>query len=208
MAPHATIDEHYGPTDPYDDDRPVDSVPALSLHPEMFTASSDQPHENEWYRNFQSSYKVTEQPLHATRPLRIIIIGAGCAGLNIAFKAARQLSNVSFAIYEKNTDVGGTWLENRYPGCTCDIPSHAYQWSFWRNPGWSSYYSSSEEIWAYMKRWAVEGGMERDVRFGHKVSQARWNEEEGVWEVEGTKEDGKRFTDRGQVLASCHGALK
>ena len=59
-----------------------------------------------------------------------------------------------------------------------------------------------------MKKWAVESGVESEVRFGHRVKEARWVEEEGVWEVEGTREDGSRFVDRGEVLASCHGALK
>ena len=141
--------------------------------------------------------------------MRILVIGAGAAGLNIAFKAARQLSAVSIAVYEKNGDVGGTWLENRYPGCTCDIPSHSYEWSFRRNAAWSSYYSGSEEIWRYLKAWAVASGAERAVRFGHRVEAARWDEREGLWVVEGTRlEDGSRFVDRGEVLASCHGALK
>ena len=187
-----------------------DSVPALSPRPELSSTSSSRPHENEWYRNFSppTPYTITEKPLHTPRALRILIVGAGASGLNIAFKAARQLTNVSFAIYEKNADVGGTWLENRYPGCTCDIPSHSYQWSFHRSPEWSSYYSSSEEIWTYLKKWAVESGVAQEVRLGHRVKEARWREEEGVWELEGTREDGTVFRDRGEVLASCHGALK
>lgn len=199
MAPHATF-ESQTPAPFY--------PPALSLQPEIITRDSEAPHENLWYRNFSTPYTITEKPLQTPRPLRILIIGAGAAGLNIAFKARRQLSNVSFAIYEKNTDVGGTWLENKYPGCTCDIPSHSYQWSFWRNPEWSSYYSSSEEIWRYMKQWAVESGVEKDVKLGHRVEMAKWVEDEGVWEVRGTKGNGERFVDRGEILASCHGVLK
>ena len=188
---------------------PMNGVPGLSLCPEISKPlTSCMSHENEWYRKFHPSYSITEQPLHTPRPMRILIVGAGAAGLNIAFKAARQLSNVSFTIYEKNNDVGGTWLENRYPGCTCDIPSHSYQWSFRRNPEWSSYYSSSEEIWDYMKQWAVESGVEKDVRLGHRVSEARWEEDEGLWAVKGTRADGSSFVDRGEILASCHGALK
>lgn len=135
-------------------------------------------------------------------------IGAGCAGLNIAFKAARQLTNVSFVIYEKKANVGGTWLENRYPGCTCDILSHSYQWSFHRNPEWSSYCSSSEEIWKDVKNWAVESGVEKEVKFGHRVKQARWIEEDDMWEVEGTREDGTRFVDRTAWSSTCSSWFK
>ena len=60
----------------------------------------------------------------------------------------------------------------------------------------------------YMKKWAVESGVAQEVKLGHRVKEARWREEEGVWELEGTREDGTVFRDRGEVLASCHGALK
>ena len=183
--------------------------PPLSLKPQP-TEEPPVPelHENEWYRQSFEGYKVEEQLLHTKRPLRVIIVGAGAAGLQIAYKAERQLENVSWVIYEKNTDVGGTWLENRYPGCTCDIPSHSYQFSFYRNPNWSSYYSKSEEIWKYFKDFAIENNLEKYVRFKHEVEEARWIEADGVWEVTIQRPDGTTFTDRGEILASASGVLK
>lgn len=188
-------------------------VPALSLQPQFLSNVSKKPskeqlHENEFYRQSFSNYTITETPVFTKRPLRMIIIGAGAAGLQIAYKAIRQLVNVDFQIYEKNNDVGGTWLENRYPGCTCDIPSHSYQWSFARNPEWTSYYSSAEEIWRYLKKFAVDEDLEKYVQFQHKVEQAKWIDEEGVWEVKVRGPDGRVFVDRGEILASCHGVLK
>lgn len=187
----------------------VEQPPALSLIPQ-FTKQSDNSgrHENDWYNQSFDGYTITEEPLHAKRPLRMIIIGAGAAGLQIAYKAERQLENISFQIYEKNNDVGGTWLENRYPGCTCDIPSHSYQWSFWRNPKWTAYYSSAQEIWQYLKDFAVENDLEKHVRFEHKVLEARWHEDDGVWEVKIQKPDGSIMTDRGEIMVNCHGVLK
>lgn len=64
------------------------------------------------------------------RKIRVICIGAGLAGIVSAYRIQKELENVEFAIYEKNPDLGGTWLENRYPGCACDVPSHAYQIPF------------------------------------------------------------------------------
>lgn len=83
-------------------------------------------HENDWY-SFKSfdGYRVSEQPLFRRRQIRVIVVGAGACGLQFAYKAEKLLKNVDLQIYEKNHDVGGTWLENRYPGCTCDIPSHS-----------------------------------------------------------------------------------
>ena len=84
-----------------------------------------------------SKYSVSHLPIHTPRQLRLICIGAGIAGIAAAYKYQRQLTNVSFVIYEKNDDIGGTWLENRYPGCACDIPAHGYTYSWQGNPEWS-----------------------------------------------------------------------
>lgn len=62
----------------------------------------------------------------STRPVKVLTIGAGFSGILLAYHIQKQCENVEFKIYEKNHDIGGTWLENRYPGCGCDIPSHAY----------------------------------------------------------------------------------
>jgi hypothetical protein len=60
------------------------------------------------------------------RRLRILSIGAGVSGILMAYQIQKLCENVDHVIYEKNEDIAGTWLENRYPGCACDIPSHAY----------------------------------------------------------------------------------
>ncbi|EXJ82704.1 hypothetical protein A1O3_06518 [Capronia epimyces CBS 606.96] len=185
------------------------NAPSLGFHGHIDSPKEDEVHENEWYRQFHPDYSVAETPLHTPSGVHIIIVGAGAAGLNIAYKAARQFApgEVTFSIYEKNEDVGGTWLENRYPGCACDIPSHAYQWTYAPKPDWSSYYAGSEEIWQYIKTWAVENDLLEKVKFGHKVTRAEWDEDEGIWKVQGVDRDGKPFTDEGSVLASCHGLL-
>jgi hypothetical protein len=56
------------------------------------------------------------------RPLSLIIIGAGFSGIYCGVRIPERLRNVKLTIYEKNAGVGGTWYENRYPGCACDIP--------------------------------------------------------------------------------------
>lgn len=82
-------------------------------------------------------YEVLQEPIHTVQPKRLVCIGAGIAGIAAAYKYQRDLENVDFVIYEKNHDVGGTWLENRYPGCACDIPAHGYTYSWEGNPNWS-----------------------------------------------------------------------
>jgi len=82
-------------------------------------------------------YQIVEQEIHRRRKMRLICVGAGISGIAAAYKYMQRLQDVEFVIYEKNDDVGGTWLENRYPGCACDIPAHGYTYSWEGNPNWS-----------------------------------------------------------------------
>ena len=67
------------------------------------------------------------------RKIKVLSIGAGVSGILMAYRIQKECQNVEHVIYEKNDDIGGTWLENRYPGCACDIPSHAYTYNFAMN---------------------------------------------------------------------------
>ena len=66
--------------------------------------------------------KLKEEPVENFRPLRVICIGAGYSGIYMAIRIPEWLRNVDLTVYDKNADIGGTWYENRYPGCACDIP--------------------------------------------------------------------------------------
>jgi cation diffusion facilitator CzcD-associated flavoprotein CzcO len=170
--------------------------------------ASDAHHQNEWYNQDFDGYRITEQPLHAKRHIRMVCVGAGAAGLQIAYKAERLLENVELQIYEKNHDIGGTWLENRYPGCTCDIPSHSYQFTWEKNPNWSHFYSSSEEIWRYFKHVSTKYDLEKYVQFNTKVQSARWDEDAGMWRLSLTAPDGSQFEDECEILVNGSGVLK
>ena len=74
---------------------------------------------------------IREENFGTKKKMRIAMLGAGISGINFFKFAEEKLENVDIVCYEKNHDVGGTWLENRYPGCACDIPSVVYQFP-WR----------------------------------------------------------------------------
>lgn len=104
----------------------VSNIVTTGLSPDPHSIPDDNAvHENEWYNQDFDGYRITEQPLYVKRRVRMVCVGAGATGLEVAYKAERVLQDVDVQIYEKNNDIGGTWLENRYPGCTCDIPSHS-----------------------------------------------------------------------------------
>lgn len=73
------------------------------------------------------AYELSKLPFDSPRRLKVIVSGAGCSGLDFAHAVeSGRLGNIDLRIYEKNAGLGGTWWENRYPGCACDIPSHNY----------------------------------------------------------------------------------
>ncbi|KAJ6143406.1 monooxygenase [Penicillium samsonianum] len=164
-------------------------------------------HENTWYNRDFNGYRISEHPLFEKRRLRVVCVGAGASGLQLAHKAERLLENVDLQIYEKNSDIGGTWLENRYPGCTCDIPSHSYQFTWARNPSWSSFYSGSEEIWQYMKDIAVKYELEKYVQLDTAVQSAEWDEESGHWNLKLSSPDGCANDDWCDILISASGIV-
>jgi len=120
----------------------------------------------------------------APQQVRVAIIGTGFAGLGMAIRLAQ--SGVSdFVVLERAADVGGTWRDNTYPGCSCDVPSHLYSFSFAPNPSWSRTYSPQPEIHAYLKDCAQRGDVLPHVR--HAVVDATWVDADQRWLVTTTK---------------------
>ncbi|KAL5590061.1 hypothetical protein FOVSG1_011928 [Fusarium oxysporum f. sp. vasinfectum] len=150
---------------------------------------------------------MAQQAVHQPRPMRVICIGAGISGIAAAYKAQRQLTNVDLVIYEKNEDVGGTWLENRYPGCACDIPAHSYTFSWEGNPEWSRFYVEAPEIFAYLKHCAVQWGCMDVIKLRHRVVGAVWDEQSSKWSIKVQLPDGAEITDICDVLISATGPL-
>ncbi len=114
--------------------------------------------------------------------LRYAIIGAGMAGILAAIKL-RERGETNIAVYEKAAALGGTWRDNRYPGLTCDTPSHAYSYSFALNPDWSAYYATGPEINAYFTKVAADFGITPLIRFNTEVLSCRFDEDHNVWHI-------------------------
>ncbi|KAI9758077.1 MAG: hypothetical protein M4579_003208 [Chaenotheca gracillima] len=136
--------------------------------------------------------------------IRIIHIGAGASGLLTAYKARKFLRNYDLVCYEKNAAVGGTWLENKYPGCGCDIPAHIYTYTFEPNPNWSSFYANSDEIEQYFLRFYEKYELQPHFQFNTTVISAAWDEKEGKYHVE-LERNGERFSDWCHVLINGSG---
>ena len=116
---------------------------------------------------------------------RIVIIGAGFAGLGMAIRL-KQAGIDDFVVLERAADVGGTWRDNSYPGCAVDVQSHLYSFSFAPNPNWSQVYSPQAEIWAYIRQVSEAHDVLRHVRYQHEVIGGSWDESIQRWEVRTT----------------------
>ncbi|KAJ5640723.1 hypothetical protein N7528_000348 [Penicillium herquei] len=118
------------------------------------------------------------------RPLRVVVIGAGISGILACIRLVQKIPNLDLCIYEKNADIGGTWYENVYPGCACDIPANTYQASFEPNKEWSSFYAPAPEIHQYWKRVVEKYGCMEHIKLQQQVTSAAWSEMNSKWYLE------------------------
>jgi cation diffusion facilitator CzcD-associated flavoprotein CzcO len=135
------------------------------------------------------------------RQVDVLIIGAGFSGLCVARGLRRR--GFSFRILERAGDVGGTWRDNTYPGCACDIPSPLYSYSFAQRAGWTRLFARQPEILDYLRDFARRRRLLEHIRFDTEVTGARWDEANSIWEV--TTWAGDRHVAR--AVVSAIGAL-
>jgi cation diffusion facilitator CzcD-associated flavoprotein CzcO len=133
--------------------------------------------------------------------VRVAIVGSGFSGIGLAVRLKRAGIH-DFVILERAGDLGGTWRDNTYPGCRCDVPSHLYSYSFALNPEWSETYSTQPEIWEYLRRVVDRYGIGPHIRYRHEAHNGQWDESAQLWRV---KTAGGELTARYLVLGA--GAL-
>jgi cation diffusion facilitator CzcD-associated flavoprotein CzcO len=144
----------------------------------------------------------TEADVPAVNDVDVVIVGAGFSGLGVA-ALLDKAGFRSFRILEAADDLGGTWRDNTYPGCGCDIPSPLYSYSFDQKPDWSRLFAGQPEILDYLRDVARRRGLIDHTRFGQRVEKARWNSDDARWEI-GTA-TGERY--RARFLISAVGPL-
>src|SRR5215467_2299618 len=136
----------------------------------------------------------------------VLIVGAGFSGIGMGIKLL-DAGVKNFLIIEKSEDVGGTWYENRYPGCACDMPSHLYSFSFERNPDWTRMFASQQEIWQYLKSCVQRYGLSPYIRFNTRFQEGVWDEAAGHWRISAKDNSGNNLGICARVLVSGMGAL-
>ena len=118
--------------------------------------------------------------------VRVAVIGGGLSGIGAAVML-RRAGIGDVVVLERADDVGGTWRDNTYPGCACDVPSALYSFSFAPNPAWGRLYARQPEIQSYARRIADEHGAREHVVTGADVLAADWDEAAQRWPIRTTR---------------------
>jgi cation diffusion facilitator CzcD-associated flavoprotein CzcO len=112
----------------------------------------------------------------------VVIVGAGFSGIGMAARLA-HMGIDDYVVLDRGNDLGGTWRDNTYPGCACDVPSNLYSYSFALNPDWTRAFPPQGEIWDYMRGCVDRFDVGARLHFGRAVDEARWDEEAGRWRL-------------------------
>ncbi|MDT8910645.1 NAD(P)/FAD-dependent oxidoreductase [Amycolatopsis sp. PS_44_ISF1] len=137
-----------------------------------------------------------------TERFKVVVVGTGFSGLGQAIQL-EEAGIRDYVILEKADEVGGTWRDNSYPGCACDVQSHMYSFSYEQNPDWSRSFSPQPEIFEYLRGVAEKHRLREKTRFGVEITGAHWDDQERRWTV--TTRGGEEFS--AQFLVSGVGGL-
>jgi 4-hydroxyacetophenone monooxygenase len=143
--------------------------------------------------------------INPDKPFKVVIIGAGMSGIIAAYRLAE--ADVPYVVLDKNDDVGGTWLENSYPGCRVDVPNHYYSYSFAQRADWPLYYSPRSELYKYFRDCVDEFGIRPNIRFHTEVSSVEWDEPTATWTVCTVDDHGHEDTIQAEAVISAVGQL-
>ncbi len=144
-------------------------------------------------------------PEETRRGFHVIVIGAGMSGLLAAIRLKQ--AGMAFTVIDKNTEVGGTWHENHYPGCRVDTPNHMYSFSFEPNHDWPQHYSTQEVLYAYFRRCADKHALREHIRLETSVDELVWDDAAARWRVHVRGADGRREVLEANAVISAVGQL-
>jgi monooxygenase len=130
----------------------------------------------------------------------VLIVGAGLSGIGAAHHLQDRCPGKSYAILEAREEIGGTWDLFRYPGIRSDSDMHTLGYRFrpWTE---AKSIADGDSILRYVRDTAREGGIERHVRFRHRVVNAEWSSADALWTVEAER------TDTGETVTVTCGFL-
>ena len=138
--------------------------------------------------------------IDADRPFLVAIVGAGMSGIAAGVRLGQ--AGVPYVIVEKNGDVGGTWLENTYPGCRVDVSNHLFSYSFAQRHDWPQHFSSQEVLLDYFRDCAERFGVTSNIRFNTEVVSIVWSAHDTNWRLQLDGPDGPEVMEADAVVSA------
>ena len=146
----------------------------------------------------------TASPPPSTEHFDVLIVGAGISGIGSAYHLTAQLPGTGFVVLEAQESFGGTWLTHRYPGIRSDSDLHTFGYRF--KPWTSAPIATAAEIRSHMGEVIAENGLERHIRYRHRISSASWSSATNLWTIEAVRTDsGEAVTFTANFLWMCQG---
>ncbi len=136
------------------------------------------------------------------KSVQVLVVGAGFAGIAAATRILDADPTANVLVIERAGDVGGTWRDNTYPGCACDVPTSLYSFSFAPSPDWTHTFARQPEIYRYLRGVVEKTGLRDRIVTGCELLSATWDGEQSHWKVKTAK--GSLTAD---VLVAATGAL-
>lgn len=146
-----------------------------------------------------------DAPPETLKDMRIVIVGGGPAGIATAISLSRL--GIPYCLIERNSDFGGVWRDNDYPGAGVDTATHIYSYSFAPRATWSRFYAKQPEIQSYFKQTADEFGVRDHSLFDTEAVAMIWDEEVHHWKVHTRNKAGDEQIICASAVISCVGVL-
>jgi len=188
-------------------------APSDAIIQRIMTVTAGEPVDDEFIElvydqcGFKPWIDRSQAPGRPTPPadFKVLVIGAGLTGMAAAIKLRE--AGYDFVVIEKNSNVGGTWYENRYPGVGVDTPSHfySYSWEIWTD--WHHYHPHGADMQQYMLEVADKYGLRPHIRFDTKVETLVYDEKAGTWTVTVAKPDGSKENLVVNAVINGHGPV-
>ncbi|MGA4544130.1 flavin-containing monooxygenase [Uniformispora flossi] len=136
----------------------------------------------------------------------VVVVGAGLSGICAGIKLGE--AGYSYRIYDRNKDVGGTWLTNVYPGVGVDTPSHFYSYSFEVNPDWPEFYSRGAYVLDYLRQCADGYGVREHIVFETEVVSCAYDDASRRWAVTSRGPDGTEEVEWADAVITAIGVFQ
>ena len=154
---------------------------------------------------FPFQHERSEDAAPVPEGFEVAIIGAGPAGISMAVQLERL--GIPYVLYDRRSEIGGTWSIHKYPDIRVDTLSITYEFSFEDEYPWTEYFARGEEVRTYLEFISKKYGVHEHTRLGHDLEDARFDDESLTWHLTFQGPDGERVERDVNMVVSAAGVF-